>query len=220
MDIKAKGDSVAVVGKSGSGKSSIQNLLFRFYDPDSGEITVKGKRIQDFALESWRSAISVVPQSPILFTGTIAENIAYGQPAASRSEIEACAKLANCDFIWEMPHKFDTKIGQDSLSGGQRQRLAIARALMKKPILLCLDEATSALDALSELRVNEAIERILQSNETSTLIVAHRLSTISRAKRIVVLEDGKIVEEGTYQELVANSESKFRALMAAQLEAL
>ncbi|KAG8762519.1 ATP-binding cassette permease mdl1, partial [Ceratobasidium sp. 423] len=222
MKIQGKGDSVAIVGKSGSGKSSVQSLLFRFYDPDSGRILVNGKDVNNYSLESWRSAIGIVPQDPVLFTGTIAENIAYGHPSASREDIEEAARHANCDFVWELPDKFDTEIGRDSLSGGQRQRIAIARALLKKPVLLCLDEATSALDALSELRVNEAIERILQSQETSTLIVAHRLSTISRAGRIVVLEGelprtlwdiaaqvliiemgqgGQVTEEGTYQEL-------------------
>ncbi|CAE6512041.1 unnamed protein product [Rhizoctonia solani] len=220
MKIKGKGDSVAIVGKSGSGKSSVQSLLFRFYDPDSGQILVNGKDLHKYSLESWRSAIGIVPQDPVLFTGTIAENVAYGYPSASQKDIEEAARLANCDFVWELPDKFNTKIGRDSLSGGQRQRIAIARALLKKPVLLCLDEATSALDALSELRVNEAIERILQSQETSTLIVAHRLSTISRAGRIVVLEGGRVTEEGKYQELVADPNSRFRVLMSSQLEAL
>ncbi|KAH7329739.1 P-loop containing nucleoside triphosphate hydrolase protein [Rhizoctonia solani] len=220
MTIAGKGDSVAIVGKSGSGKSSVQSLLFRFYDPDSGKILVNGTDIHGYSVESWRAAIGIVPQDPVLFTGSIAENIAYGHPSATLGDIEEAARLANCDFVWEMPHKFQTKIGRDSLSGGQRQRIAIARALLKKPALLCLDEATSALDALSELRVNEALERILQSQETSTLIVAHRLSTISRAGRIVVLEDGRVTEEGTYQELVANPNSRFRGLMASQLDAL
>ncbi|CAE6346976.1 unnamed protein product [Rhizoctonia solani] len=220
MTIKGKGDSVAIVGKSGSGKSSIQSLLFRFYDPDSGRILVNGQDIHDFSLETWRAAIGIVPQDPVLFTGTIADNIAYGHPLASRKDIETAARLANCDFVWEMLDGLDTKIGRDSLSGGQKQRIAIARALIKKPALLCLDEATSALDALSELRVNEAIERILESHETSTLIVAHRLSTISRAGRIIVLEDGRVTEEGNYQDLVACPTSRFRALMASQLDAL
>ncbi|EUC61798.1 ABC multidrug transporter [Rhizoctonia solani AG-3 Rhs1AP] len=220
MKIMGKGDSVAIVGKSGSGKSSVQSLLFRFYDPDSGQILVNGKDVHEYTVESWRSAIGIVPQDPVLFTGTIAENIAYGYPLATRVDVEEAARLANCDFVWDMPDKFDTKIGRDSLSGGQRQRIAIARALIKKPALLCLDEATSALDALSELRVNEAIERILESQETSTLIVAHRLSTISRAGRIVVLEDGQVTEEGTFQGLVANPDSRFRVLMASQLDAL
>ncbi|KAG8725093.1 ATP-binding cassette permease mdl1 [Ceratobasidium sp. 395] len=133
-----------------------------------------------------------------MFTGTIADNIAYGQTSATRSEIETAAKLANCEFIWEMPDQFETPINRDSLSGGQRQRIAIARALVKKPMLLCLDEATSALDALSELRVNEAIDRILQSNKTSTLIIAHRLSTIARAKRVVVLEGKSLNLHGRF----------------------
>ncbi|KAB5588714.1 ATP-dependent permease [Ceratobasidium theobromae] len=172
-------------------------------------MNIKGKG--DSVALVWRSAIGIVPQDPVLFSGTIAENIAYGCPEATLDEIQSAARLANCDFVWDMPHEFDTQIGRDSLSGGQRQRIAIARALLKKPVLLCLDEATSALDALSELRVNEAIERILKSQETSTLIVAHRLSTISRAGRIVVLEDGQVTEEGTYQELVSDNGFRYAA---------
>ncbi|KAG6332581.1 hypothetical protein ID866_6503, partial [Astraeus odoratus] len=153
------GESVAIVGKSGGGKSSVQSLLLRYYDPD-----------------------------PVLFTGTIASNIAFGNPHATREQIEAAAREANCEFVWGMPKGFDTEIGRTSLSGGQRQRLAIARALLKKPAILALDEATSSLDATSEHRVNDAIDKILQDRRTTCLIVAHRLSTIARAERVVVLE--------------------------------
>ncbi|KAL4249152.1 Type 1 protein exporter [Abortiporus biennis] len=211
------GESVAIVGKSGSGKSSINALLMRYYDPVSGKVTFDGQDIREFKPSSWRNIIGVVPQDPVLFTGTIASNIAYGNDNVSREDIEAAAREANCEFIWGMPNGFDTQIGRMSLSGGQRQRLAIARALLKKPAILCLDEATSSLDATSEHRVNDAIDKILHSRQTTCLIVAHRLSTIARAERIVVLEDGHITESGTYRQLVNRPDSRFRTLMAAQL---
>ncbi|KAG6813754.1 hypothetical protein H0H92_007706 [Tricholoma furcatifolium] len=211
------GESVAIVGKSGGGKSSIHSLLLRYYDPLKGQITYDGQDIREFSTESWRQIIGVVPQDPVLFTGTIASNIAYGNPDATREQIENAARQANCEFVWGMPKGFDTEVGRQSLSGGQRQRLAIARALLKKPAILALDEATSALDATSERRVNDAIDKILQSRQTTVLIVAHRLSTIARAERIVVLEDGRITESGTYRHLVNRVDSRFRALMAAQL---
>jgi len=214
-----EGGSTAIVGKSGSGKSSVHNLLLRFYDPVRGKITLDGQDIREFNLASWRSRIGIVPQDPVLFSGTIASNIAYGTPEVSRADIEHAARQANCEFIWDMPNGFDTQIGRLSLSGGQRQRIAIARALLKKPAFLCLDEATSALDAASEHKVNDAIDKILQARHTTSLIVAHRLSTIARAERVVVLEGGKIVEEGAYRDLASRKGSRFRALMAAQLEA-
>ncbi|GJE97308.1 ABC transporter ATP-binding protein [Phanerochaete sordida] len=213
------GESVALVGGSGSGKSSINSLLLRYYDPTKGRVTYDGQDIREFNPASWRSIIGVVPQDPVLFTGTIASNIAYGNEGATREQIEAAARQANCEFVWGMPKGFDTEIGRMSLSGGQRQRLAIARALLKKPAILALDEATSALDATSEHRVNDAIEKILRSRQTTCLIVAHRLSTIARAERIVVLEGGRITESGSYRQLVNRKDSRFRALMSAQLSA-
>lgn len=212
------GESVAIVGQSGSGKSSVQSLLLRYYDPVRGRITYDGQDIRTFTPDSWRALIGVVPQDPILFTGTIASNIAYGNPHVTRKQIEEAARQANCEFVWGMPHGFDTEIGRLSLSGGQRQRLAIARALLKKPAILAMDEATSSLDAASEHRVNDAIDNILSSKQTTCLIVAHRLSTIARAERIVVLEGGKITESGTYRQLVSQPNSRFRVLMAAQLD--
>ncbi|KZV84372.1 hypothetical protein EXIGLDRAFT_727295 [Exidia glandulosa HHB12029] len=213
------GESVAIVGRSGSGKSSIQSLLLRYYDPVAGHITYDGQDIREFSTQAWRGLIGLVPQDPVLFTGTIAENIAYGLDGVSRADVEHAARQANCEFIWDMPLGFDTKIGRLSLSGGQRQRLAIARALLRKPAILALDEATSALDAASELRVNDAVDRILASRDTTCVIVAHRLSTVARAERIVVLEDGRVSESGTYRELVMRENSRFRELMKAQLEA-
>ncbi|PPQ93850.1 hypothetical protein CVT25_013559 [Psilocybe cyanescens] len=213
------GESVAIVGESGGGKSSVHSLLLRYYDPIQGKITCDGKDIRDFSTVSWRSIIGVVPQDPVLFTGTIASNIAFGNPNATREDIEHAAREANCEFVWGMPNGFDTEIGRLSLSGGQRQRLAIARALLKKPVILALDEATSSLDATSERRVNDAVDKILRSRQTTVLFVAHRLSTIARAERIVVLEGGRITESGTYRELVGRKDSRFRVLMAAQLNA-
>jgi len=211
------GENVAIVGKSGGGKSSIHSLLLRYYDPVRGKVTYDGQDIREFTPESWRNIIGVVPQDPVLFTGTVASNIAYGNDDVSREQIEAAAREANCEFVWGLPDGFDTQIGRLSLSGGQRQRLAIARALLKKPAILALDEATSSLDASAERRVNDAIDKILRSRHTTCLFVAHRLSTIARAERIVVLEDGHISETGTYRELVQRETSRFRALMAAQL---
>ncbi|KAG1760116.1 P-loop containing nucleoside triphosphate hydrolase protein [Suillus occidentalis] len=217
------GESVAIVGRSGGGKSSVQSLLLRYYDPVRGKVTFDGQDIREFNPSSWRSMIGIVPQAtakdPVLFTGTIASNIAFGNRDATREEIEAAAREANCEFIFGMPKGFDTEIGRLSLSGGQRQRLAIARALLKKPKILALDEATSSLDAASEHRVNDAIDKILRARHTTCLIVAHRLSTIARAERIVVLEDGRITESGTYRQLVNSKDSRFRTLMAAQLNA-
>ncbi|KAH7098295.1 P-loop containing nucleoside triphosphate hydrolase protein [Auriculariales sp. MPI-PUGE-AT-0066] len=218
LDIKV-GESVAIVGKSGTGKSSIQSLLLRYYDPLSGRITYDGQDIREFTVDSWRQTIGLVPQDPVLFTGTIAENIAFGLSNVTREDIEEAARQANCEFIWDMTHGFDTRIGRLSLSGGQRQRLAIARALVRKPRLLALDEATSALDAASELRVNDAVDRILSARDTTCVIVAHRLSTVARAERIVVLEEGHVTEQGTYRELVTKENSRFRELMRAQLDA-
>lgn len=215
----AVGESIAIVGESGGGKSSIQSLLLRYYDPVKGKVTFDGQDIREFSVTSWRSIIGVVPQDPVLFTGTIATNIAFGNSDATREQIESAAREANCEFIWGMPKGFDTEIGRLSLSGGQRQRLAIARALLKKPVILALDEATSSLDATSERKVNDAIDKILRSRQTTCLFVAHRLSTIARAERIVVLEGGRITESGTYRELVTDKNSRFRALMAAQLNA-
>jgi putative ABC transport system ATP-binding protein len=217
LDVKV-GESVALVGQSGGGKSSVHSLLLRYYDPVRGKVTFDGQDIREFKVSSWRNIIGIVPQDPVMFTGTIASNIAYGSPA-TREEIEEAARKANCEFIWGMPKGFDTEIGRLSLSGGQRQRIAIARALLKKPAILALDEATSSLDAASEHRVNDAIDRILRARQTTCLINAHRLSTIARAERIAVLEEGRITETGTYRELLNNPDSRFRVLMATQLQA-
>ncbi|KAF2337136.1 ABC transporter ATP-binding protein [Flavobacterium daemonense] len=197
------GQKIAIVGPSGAGKSTISSLLLRFYDITSGEILVDGKNIHDYDLENLRGNMSIVPQDVILFGGTIRENIAYGKPDASDEEIMAAAKQANAfNFIEGFPEKFETLVGERGvkLSGGQRQRIAIARALLKNPSILILDEATSSLDSESEKLVQEALE-VLMEGRTS-IIIAHRLSTIRNADKILVLDNGKISEEGTHQELI------------------
>ncbi|WP_119791016.1 ABC transporter ATP-binding protein [Flavobacterium anhuiense] len=197
------GQKIAIVGPSGAGKSTISSLLLRFYDITSGEITVDGKNIYDYDLENLRGNMSIVPQDVILFGGTIRENIAYGKPDATDEEIIQAAKQANAfNFVDSFPEKFETLVGERGvkLSGGQRQRIAIARALLKNPSILILDEATSSLDSESEKLVQEALE-VLMEGRTS-IIIAHRLSTIRNADKILVLDNGKISEEGTHQELI------------------
>lgn len=195
------GQKIAIVGPSGAGKSTISSLLLRFYDITSGEITVDGKNIYDYDLENLRGNMSIVPQDVILFGGTIRENIAYGKPDATDEEIIQAAKQANAfNFVDSFPEKFETLVGERGvkLSGGQRQRIAIARALLKNPSILILDEATSSLDSESEKLVQEALE-VLMEGRTS-IIIAHRLSTIRNADKILVLDNGKISEEGTQLE--------------------
>ncbi|MCF6141162.1 ATP-binding cassette domain-containing protein [Flavobacterium sp. K77] len=197
------GQKIAIVGPSGTGKSTIASLLLRFYNIDAGEIQIDGKNIYDFDLENLRGNMSIVPQDVILFGGTIKENIAYGKPNATDEEILLASKQANAyHFIESFPEKFETVVGERGikLSGGQRQRIAIARALLKNPSILILDEATSSLDSESEKLVQEALE-ILMEGRTS-IIIAHRLSTIRSADQILVLDNGRIAEQGTHQDLI------------------
>ncbi|MFV8328121.1 ABC transporter ATP-binding protein [Flavobacterium sp. ZS1P14] len=211
------GQKIAIVGPSGTGKSTIASLLLRFYNIDSGEILVDGKNIYDYDLENLRGNMSIVPQDVILFGGTIKENIAYGKPNATEEEILLAAKQANAlNFIEGFPEKFETVVGERGikLSGGQRQRIAIARALLKNPSILILDEATSSLDSESEKLVQEALE-ILMEGRTS-IIIAHRLSTIRSADQILVLDKGKITEQGTHQELIALENGMYKNLSNLQ----
>lgn len=211
------GQKIAIVGPSGTGKSTIASLLLRFYDIDSGEILVDGKNIYDFDLENLRGNMSIVPQDVILFGGTIRENIAYGKPNATEEEILLAAKQANAlDFIEGFPEKFETIVGERGikLSGGQRQRIAIARALLKNPSILILDEATSSLDSESEKQVQQALE-ILMEGRTS-IIIAHRLATIRSADQILVLDNGEISEQGTHQELIALENGIYKNLSNLQ----
>lgn len=195
---------IALVGPSGVGKTTMVNLIPRFFDPDSGRIEIDGHPIMDVTLQSLRSQLGLVPQETFLFGGTIADNIAYGKPDADREEVVGAAKAAYAHgFIEELPQGYETEIGERGvkLSAGQRQRIAIARALLKNPRILILDEATSALDTESEQMVQKALE-VLMKNRT-TFVIAHRLSTIRNADRILVLEKGRIVEQGSHEELLA-----------------
>lgn len=195
---------IALVGPSGVGKTTMVNLIPRFFDPLEGRIEIDGHRTMDVTLQSLRSQIGLVPQETFLFGGTVADNIAYGNLEAGREEIYKASKAAYAhDFIEALPNKYDTEVGERGvmLSAGQRQRIAIARALLKDPRILILDEATSALDSESEQMVQKALE-ILMKNRT-TFVIAHRLSTIMKANRILVLEKGRIVEQGSHEELMA-----------------
>lgn len=197
------GTTVAFVGKSGSGKSTLLSMIPRFYDPDSGLIRLDGQDLREYRLSDLRRQIALVDQNVVLFNSTIGENIAYGRPGASREEVAEAARRAFVwDFIERLPLGLDTPIGQDGLllSGGQRQRIAIARALLKDAPILILDEATSALDTESERYVQQALDVLKQGR--TTLVIAHRLSTIQNADRIVVMHDGRIVEQGMHDELL------------------
>ncbi len=201
----AKGERIAIVGGSGSGKSTLMNLLIGLLSPTSGEILIDGVPLTDLPLQSYRHFISVVPQNSILFSGTIRENITYGMRRYSESSLmRAVQDAAVSEFLPSMPNGLDTQVGErgDKLSGGQKQRVSIARALVRNPRILILDEATSALDNVSEFHVQKAIEKLVERRCT-TFIVAHRLSTIRNADRIIVMDEGKLVEMGTYEELVA-----------------
>jgi subfamily B ATP-binding cassette protein MsbA len=206
LSIRA-GETIALVGSSGGGKTTFANLVPRFYHPDSGSITIDGHDIQSLSLAGLRRNIALVSQEVALFNDTVAANIAYGEAAgASREAIEQAAAAAHAmEFIRAMPQGFDTLIGENGvrLSGGQRQRLAIARTILKDAPILILDEATSALDSESEKHVQEALERLMQGR--TTIVIAHRLSTIENADRIVVLDQGRIAEVGTHAELLAKS---------------
>lgn len=201
-----KNDTIAIVGKSGSGKSTIANLIPRFYNHSSGEILIDGTPISEFSLTHLRSSISIVNQSPSLFNDTIAKNIAYGDDSIDVDKLKDSARLSGCEeFIENLPEGYESEIGDDGvlLSGGQRQRLAIARAFYKDSPIIILDEATSALDTESELIVQEALEKLI-SNRT-TIVIAHRLSTILNSDKIYVIENGQVMDSGSHDELLKKS---------------
>jgi ATP-binding cassette subfamily B protein len=200
------GKMVAIVGPSGAGKSTISRILFRFYDIQSGRVTIDGEDIRDVTQKSLRAAIGVVPQDTVLFNDTILYNIRYGRPEASDAEVIAAAKLAQIDeFVQGLPQGYKTMVGERGLklSGGEKQRVAIARTLLKGPPILVLDEATSALDSHTEKEIQDALDRATQ--DRTTLVIAHRLSTIVHADNIVVLDKGELVEQGTHAELIARN---------------
>ncbi|GAB9463496.1 Multidrug resistance protein abc superfamily [Globisporangium polare] len=216
----ARGQTVALVGASGSGKSTAISLLEGFYDPSSGVVALDGTDLRDLSLAWVRSRISLVSQEPVLFAGTIAENTAMGKPGATREEVVEAAKIANAfDFIRNSPNGLDTDVGDRGaqVSGGQKQRIAIARAILRDPEVLLLDEATSALDNESERVVQESLDRLLALKQRTTIIVAHRLSTIRNADMIAVTSDGAIVEQGTHDELVRLPQGRYKALVSKQM---
>jgi len=216
-----QGKQIAIVGPSGSGKSTIAGLIFRFYDPESGNITIDEKELNNYQLSQIRNQMAIVPQEVMLFGGSIKENIEYGKPGATEEEIFEAAKKANAlEFIEGFPEKFETLVGDRGiqLSGGQKQRIAIARAILKDPSVLVLDEATSALDSESERLVQEALERLMEGR--TSIVIAHRLSTIKKADTIIVLDNGKIKEKGTHEELVKKENGIYKNLSTLQLTAV
>lgn len=216
FDVK-RGEKIALVGPSGAGKSTIISLLLRFYDPKPGEILMDGRPATEYPLAWLRNQMSIVPQEAMLFGGTIYENIAYGRPGATEAEIMEAARQAHAhEFITPFPEGYQTLVGERGvkLSGGQRQRVAITRAILKNPAILILDEATSSLDSESERLVQLALDRLMENR--TTFMIAHRLATVRRADRILVIQDGKLVESGTHAELNQQDNGLYRRLAELQ----
>jgi len=212
----AAGEVVALVGPSGSGKTTIANLIPRFYLPQAGRITLDGIDLADLSLVQLRSAIGIVPQEALLFSGTVAENIRYGRLDASTAEVEGAAREAHAEeFILDLPQGYQTLVGErgSRLSGGQRQRLSIARAILRDPRILILDEATSALDSHSEKLIESALDTLLRGR--TTIIIAHRLSTVRRASKILYIEDGRVSEIGSHEDLLERG-GRYASLHATQ----
>jgi ABC transporter fused permease/ATP-binding protein len=213
------GQRVALVGPSGAGKSTLVSLLLRFYEPDKGRILIDGRDARDYPLHDLRSQTAIVPQDVLLFGGSIADNIGYGRPGASQEEIEEAARKANAhDFIVGFPEGYRTRVGERGvqLSGGQRQRVAIARAILRDPAILLLDEATSSLDSESESLVLQALDRLMEGR--TSFVIAHRLSTVRGADRIVVIKEGTVVEEGLHEELMALENGVYRNFSEIQFD--
>jgi ATP-binding cassette subfamily B protein len=213
------GKTVAVVGPSGSGKSTLARLLFRFYDVQQGRILIDGQDIKQVTQASVRQAIGIVPQDTVLFNDTVAYNIAYGQPGANQAQVEEAARAAHIHgFISATPKGYDTMVGERGLklSGGEKQRVAIARTLLKNPPILIFDEATSALDSANERAIQAELQSVAQNK--TTLVIAHRLSTVVDAHEILVMDAGRIIERGTHAELLA-AEGRYAAMWALQQSA-
>jgi subfamily B ATP-binding cassette protein MsbA len=213
----APGEKVAIVGATGAGKSTLISLIPRLYDPSTGTVSIDGEDIRNYSVQSLRAQISLVLQDSLLFSGTIRENIAFGRPDATDKEIVAASVVANAaEFIDRLPDGYETLVAESgaTLSGGQKQRIAIARAILRASPILILDEPTSGLDAASERTVVDALERA--ARERTTLLIAHRLTTVRLADRIIVMDKGRIVEEGPHQELVSRR-GKYAHLYSLQL---
>ena len=218
LDIPS-GTMSGLVGKSGAGKSTIINLVCRFYEPDSGSVSIDGEDLRSVDLEDWRRNIGIVMQDPFLFNVSIEENIRYGSPQASfRDVIEAARKAQAHEFISQKEEGYDTVIGEGgvSLSGGESQRIAIARAILHDPPVLILDEATSAVDSETEKRIQEAIANLVKGR--TTIAIAHRLATLRNADRLVVIDDGRIIEQGSHDELLGLEDGHFAKLVRLQTE--
>ena len=213
------GEMIGLVGATGAGKSTLVNLICRFYDVNSGSIRVDGTDIRRFPVEEYRKNIGIVLQDPFLFFGSVAENIAYGKPEATPAEIIAAARAAKAhEFILRLPDGYDTPVGErgQSLSGGERQRISIARALLIDPAILILDEATSSVDTQTERDIQEALDNLTRGR--TTIAIAHRLSTLRKAARLVVLDHGRIVEIGRHSDLLSQPDGAFARLHRAQME--
>ena len=213
------GEMIGLVGASGSGKTTLVNLLLRFYDPTSGQILIDGHDLRDVKLRCLREQMAVVLQEPYLFKGTIAENIAYGRPDATREQIIEAARAANAhNFIIKFPDGYDTEVGERGgrLSGGERQRVSIARALLNDPRILILDEATASVDTETEKQIQEALEQLMKGR--TCFAIAHRLSTLRMATRLVVLDGGRIAGIGTHEELIAKEDGINAKLVKIQTE--
>jgi len=214
----AAGERVGLVGHSGAGKSTLINLLLKVFNPNSGSILIAGKNIDDVTFDSLRTNIALIPQDPMLFHRTIFENISYGTNA-SQNEVAAASKKASIhDFILDLPNGYETFVGERGvkLSGGQRQRIAIARAILKNAQILILDEATSSLDSKTETEIQKSINKVLEKNNTTVIAIAHRLSTIKHLDRIVVMDKGKIIEDGSFDELITKENGRFKEMWEHQ----